>query len=152
MEILFYQNANNNSNLSFLLALARTGNQTTKQYNRIDISSVDCTEKLIQYFTRFPLKGERRINFLRWARVHGYKKRGLRLNKSSASKLVQLMNHLLPLEEGLPHNSISPITTEEILLSESFCEIEEDLFNPLDSLNNLNKINNLNSSSYDSED
>lgn len=88
------------------------GNNRTKKYNRLEISSVDCTEKLINYFVRFPLKGERRIHFLRWARVYGYKKRGLRLNPSSASKLARLINNLLPEDSALENY---PVTTKHVL-------------------------------------
>ena len=89
-----------------------SGNNNTKKYNRLEISSIDATEKLINYFVRFPLKGERRISFLRWARVYGYKKRGLRLNESSASKLVRLINNLLP-EDSPLENFV--VTTKHVL-------------------------------------
>jgi hypothetical protein len=88
------------------------GNDRTKKYNRLEISSLNSTEKLINYFVRFPLRGERRISFLRWARVYGYKKRGLRLNESSASKLARLINNLLP-EDSLIENF--PVTTKHVL-------------------------------------
>ena len=81
------------------------GNKQTKKYNRLEITSVPGTEKLINYFVRFPLKGKRRICFLRWARVFGYKKRGLRLNASSASKLARLIYNLLPDDSPLENYS-----------------------------------------------
>ena len=89
-----------------------SGNNNTKKYNRLEISSIDGTEKLINYFVRFPLKGERHISFLRWARVYGYKKRGLRLNESSASKLAHLINNLLPEDSPLEN---FPVTTKHVL-------------------------------------
>lgn len=82
------------------------GNNRTKKYNRLEITSVPGTEKLINYFVRFPLKGERRICFLRWARVFGYKKRGLSLNASSASKLARLIYNLLPDDSPLENYTV----------------------------------------------
>jgi hypothetical protein len=75
----------------FLVHPSRT---RRKSYGRLSVTSTQGTEKLISYFTRFPLKGERRISFLRWARVYGYKKRGIPLTEASAARFARLIYNL----------------------------------------------------------
>ena len=65
-----------------------------KPYSRLSVTSTQGTEKLINYFTRFPLKGERRISFLRWTRIYGYKKRGIPLTEASAARFARLIDNL----------------------------------------------------------
>lgn len=75
-----------------------TNRYTPTKYNRLEICKMECIEKFIFYFMSFPLKGKRKIDFLRWARVYGYKKRKLKLSERSAKKLTRLINNLLPSE------------------------------------------------------
>lgn len=65
-------------------------------YNRIEICGAEQTEKLIQYFTNFPLKGHKKIDYIRWVRVHHYKNMHVQITESAAQKLARL---LLSIEE-----------------------------------------------------
>ena len=68
--------------------------KSNKKYNRLEICNPESTEILIDYFTRFPLKGIRKLSFLRWTRVHQYKKQNRQLTERTATKLARLIEQL----------------------------------------------------------
>lgn len=75
-----------------------TNGVTVKKYQRLEISNPPARHILIEYFTRFPLVSKhKRIQFLRWERVHGYQQRGEVLTEKSAKKLQNL---ILALQES----------------------------------------------------
>jgi hypothetical protein len=70
----------------------RTNGVSVKKYQRLEISNMPAIHILIEYFTRFPLVSKnKRIEFLRWERVHGYQQRGEVLTEKSAKKLQTLI-------------------------------------------------------------
>jgi hypothetical protein len=72
--------------------------KTLKKYQRLEILNAKSRDILIDYFTCFPLVSKnKRIDFLRWERVHGYQQRGEVLTQKSAQKLQDL---LLALQES----------------------------------------------------
>ena len=71
-----------------------TNGKSKTLYDRVEIAQDECIDKLIQYFTRFPLKGLRRIACLRWARVNAYRKQGLTVCAVGAEKLARLLENL----------------------------------------------------------
>jgi hypothetical protein len=68
--------------------------ESSKAYNRLEIHGSGCTQLLINYFTAFPLQGVRKIDCLRWARVHGYKLRHVILTERAAKRLARLIYSL----------------------------------------------------------
>lgn len=74
--------------------------QTTKiQYNRLEIVDPVCLSKLIDYFSKFPLRGVRKIACLRWARVFGYNQQQRVLTEKAAAKLARLVESLTEPED-----------------------------------------------------
>ncbi len=71
-----------------------TNGKTTLRYNRLEVHSSESTDLLIKYFTLFPLKGIRKIDLLRWARVHAYKNRHVVTTEAAAEKLARLLFNL----------------------------------------------------------
>ena len=53
-----------------------------------------CTLILIKYFSKYPLKGVRKIDCLRWARVYGYNQQQRVISDKAAAKLARLVNSL----------------------------------------------------------
>jgi hypothetical protein len=98
-----------------------TNGYTQKLYNRLEITSSQATSVLIDYFTRFPLKGNRRIDCLRWARVHGYKIRYVVLNEGAGETLAGLLRKLQYPGEATPLSKIAV----------DFSFDEKELFNNL---------------------
>nr|YP_009184708.1 putative LAGLIDADG homing endonuclease [Oogamochlamys gigantea]ALO62829.1 putative LAGLIDADG homing endonuclease [Oogamochlamys gigantea] len=95
-----------------------TNGHTKKLYNRLEITSIEATDVLIDYFNRFPLKGTRHIACLRWARVHFYKKRHVVLNAGAAKTLAGLLEKLQdPGEAILLEAAASLSVAEEQVLS-----------------------------------
>jgi hypothetical protein len=98
-----------------------TNGYIQKLYNRLEITSSQATSVLIDYFTRFPLKGKRRIDCLRWARVHGYKIRYVVLNEGAGETLTGLLKKLQDPGETTPLSKIAV----------DFSFDEKELFNNL---------------------
>lgn len=71
-----------------------TNGYTLKKYNRLEIHKEECINILIAYFTKYPLKGERKISCLRWARVHAYKEQHVATTERAAIKLARLISTL----------------------------------------------------------
>jgi hypothetical protein len=71
-----------------------TNSRTDVRYNRLEISNAKSRNLIIQYFERFPFKGEKNISFNRWVRIHGYYQRGQKLTEKSANKLKRLLDKL----------------------------------------------------------
>jgi hypothetical protein len=76
-------------------------NQTLQEYMRLEITNMRSRKLIISYFNKFPFLGEKKIDFLRWQRVHGYHERGEKLSEKSAKKLQQL---ILKLDESVNSN------------------------------------------------
>jgi hypothetical protein len=98
---------------------AITNGKTAFRYNRLEIYKAESTDLLIKYFTQFPLKGIRKIDLLRWARVHAYKNMHVVTTEAAAEKLAKL---LLNLQE--------PLIEEYDLLSvaNDFSDEEKNIF------------------------
>ena len=80
-------------------------------YFRLEICSLQAREQIIDYFTKFSLKGIKNIDYERWVRIHGYQKNNIRLKTSrSATKLQRL---ILSLEE---HHLLEFFTTNPSIL------------------------------------
>jgi len=97
-----------------------TNGTTSIVYNRLEVNKSDSIDILIQYFTKYPLKGNRRIDILRWARVHGYKNMQKVVTERAAEKLAKLISNLQ-----------EPALTESIDLSQysfDFSEEEKTIF------------------------
>lgn len=74
-----------------------TNGKTTTEYNRLEFASESCLEKILFYFTTFPLVGDKHIQFLRWKRLwmaRGKEKNGKRTEKS-ITKLKRLIGACL---------------------------------------------------------
>jgi hypothetical protein len=56
-------------------------------YSRLEINKAKSRALVIEYLTKFPLKGIRKVDFLGWVRVHQYQQQGLRLKEDSAKRL-----------------------------------------------------------------
>lgn len=106
-----------------------TNGTSNTKYNRMEICKSECTALLIQYFSRFPLKGSRKIDCLRWARVHAYKQYHVSITEKAAKKLAKL---ILSLQEpsnvnGLDFPSLKELATnfspEE---TEIFCSLTQN--------------------------
>jgi hypothetical protein len=100
---------------------AHTNGTTKKLYNRLEVTSSEATDVLIDYFKRFPLKGMRRIDCLRWARVHAYKMRYVVLNEGAAKTLAGLLKKLQ--DPGVLVTSVkrsSLFFSEEVFFSQVF--------------------------------
>ena len=82
----------NNSLSTFTLS------KTLKQYVRLEITNMKSRRLILAYFNKFPFLSQKKIDFLRWERIHGYQQRGERLSEKSAKKLQQL---LLELDENV---------------------------------------------------
>jgi hypothetical protein len=63
-------------------------------YTRLEISNVQSRILILDYFQNFPLLTTKKVDFLRWQRVHGYQQRGVRLSEKSAKKLKVLLDKL----------------------------------------------------------
>lgn len=63
-------------------------------YNRLEICESAQIEILIRYFEKYPLRGSRHIDFLRWVRVHAYKKMKRVVSEKAAQKLATLLRNL----------------------------------------------------------
>ena len=97
-----------------------TNGKTVTQYYRVEIYKKECVEKLVQYFSSFPLKGIRRIDCLRWARVFAYKMQKRSSNLVGAEKLARLLENLQdPGEDILLKDYINAFTPEEWEVLES---------------------------------
>jgi len=84
------------------LSQLTNGTSNTK-YNRMEICQSESTALLIQYFSRFPLRGSRKVDCLRWARVHAYKQCHVSITEKAAKKLAKLILSLQePNDGGLP--------------------------------------------------
>lgn len=70
-----------------------TNNRTTVRYNRLEIANAKSRNYIIKYFERFPFKGEKKLWFERWKKVHGYQQRGQKLTEKSATKLKRLLDN-----------------------------------------------------------
>lgn len=72
-----------------------TNGKTKRLYNRLELASVSSLERLLDYFTKFPLVGEKHIVFLRWKRVWGarerLKEKDVILTEKSKIKLQHLI-------------------------------------------------------------
>jgi hypothetical protein len=68
-----------------------TNNVSSKKYNRLEVTRTECLLRLVNYFNKFPLKGSRKIDYLRWVRVLRYKQENLCLTEKSAEKLAKLV-------------------------------------------------------------
>jgi hypothetical protein len=71
-----------------------TNGQSPTKYNRMEVHSEESINKAIAYFARFPLKGQRRIDAFRWARVQGYKTLRKSVDEASAETLANLVYEL----------------------------------------------------------
>nr|ALO21458.1 putative LAGLIDADG homing endonuclease [Lobochlamys culleus] len=71
-----------------------TNGKSNFLYNRLEITSTESTQILIQYFTEFPLKGIRKIDLLRWVRVQAYKNMFVVVSEKAAEKLARLITNL----------------------------------------------------------
>jgi hypothetical protein len=92
-----------------------------KEYNRLEISKIECIEVLNSYFLKFPLKGQRLIDYLRWARVHGYKQRHVHLSERSATKLARLIQKLeTPYWDKSPNLDFQEQISSEIKTIQAF--------------------------------
>jgi hypothetical protein len=98
-----------------------TNGITTTRYNRMEINKEECIEKLLQYFSKFPLKGARKIDCLRWARVHAYKTCHVVATETAAKKLARLLLTLQEPSTDLPLN----------IFSQQFNKEETEIFNEL---------------------
>ncbi len=85
-----------------------TNGITNVSYNRLEITNMQSIDLLIDYFTKFPLKGFRKIEMLRWARVHGYKNMHVIVTETAAQKLANL---LLNLEEPAENISLKTLAS-----------------------------------------
>jgi len=65
-----------------------TNGKTKKLYNRLELTDPQHLEVLILYFSKYPLKGCKKIDALRWARVFGYKKQQRVLTEKARAKLA----------------------------------------------------------------
>lgn len=71
-----------------------TSTNTSKQYFRLEITNIKSRKLILAYFNKFPFLSQKKIDFLRWERIHGYQQRGERLSEKSAKKLQQLILEL----------------------------------------------------------
>ena len=78
-----------------------TNGTTDVCYNRLEIQKAECIEILIQYFHKYPLKSIRKIDMLRWARVHAYKNMHVVATEAAAEKLARLIKNLQEPLDGL---------------------------------------------------
>ena len=65
-------------------------------YNRLDFASENCLQKILSYFERYKLYGEKRLTFLRWRRVYEMREKlknteKLLLSEKSIKKLKRLI-------------------------------------------------------------
>lgn len=98
-----------------------TNGTSSTQYNRLEISQENCIEILTNYFTKFPLKGVRKIDCLRWARVYAYKTRHVATTERAAEKLARLV---LALQE--PSTDLALNT-----FAHNFSDEENEIFSSL---------------------
>lgn len=97
-----------------------TNGKTQELYNRLEIFSSESTEILINYFSKFQLRGIRKIDSLRWARVHGYKNLRRVLTEKAALKLANLVLNLNePLTDINLKNFSTNFSNSEITIFES---------------------------------
>lgn len=92
-----------------------TNGKSDFRYNRLEINNAASIQILIQYFSKFPLKGNRKIYLLRWARVHAYKNMHVVVTETAAEKLARLINNLQEPVNGLT-------------LAQDFSEEEKTIF------------------------
>jgi hypothetical protein len=71
-----------------------TNGRSDYKYNRLEICNSEKIEILIQYFNKYPLRGYRKIDLLRWVRVHGYKNMHRVVTQKAAEKLATLIANL----------------------------------------------------------
>lgn len=98
-----------------------TNGKTSVCYNRIEILNIKSSEKILQYFEKFPLKTKRKIDYSRWVRVHSYKNMHVVLTDKAAIKLARLV---LNIEEPFfgefeNSNSVFFLSEEEISIFEN---------------------------------
>jgi hypothetical protein len=98
-----------------------TNGKTSVCYNRIEILNIKSSEKIFQYFEKFPLKTKRKIDYSRWVRVHSYKNMHVVLTDKAAIKLARLV---LNIEEPFfgefeNSNSVFFLSEEEISIFEN---------------------------------
>ncbi len=89
--------------------------KTSFFYNRIEIQSGEASQKIFNYFQRFPLKSNRQIDYSRWVRVHNYKNMHVVFTEAAANKLARLV---LSIEE--------PSCFEIVENKNSFFELSEE--------------------------
>jgi len=93
-----------------ILSQYTNGTSDTK-YNRMEICKSESTALLIQYFSRFPLRGSRKIDCLRWARVHAYKQCHVSMTEKAAKKLAKLILSLREPNHGLGFPTLKQLAT-----------------------------------------
>lgn len=71
-----------------------TNGRTKKRYNRLEMSSVTCILKVIDYLQNYPLLGKRQITFLRWARLFNYRVESYPVTEKSTAKLKRLVSNI----------------------------------------------------------
>jgi hypothetical protein len=101
-----------------------TNGRTKVLYNRLTITPSNCINLLLNYFTKFPLKGSKNIDLLRFARIHGYKQMQRVVTEKAAERLAKL---ILSLQDPNYSNSIDLET-----FSTAFSEKEKNAFINLD--------------------
>jgi len=113
-----------------------TNGVTTKMYNRVEITASESIELVLNYFSKFPLRGCKKIDCLRLARVYGYKKRHVVLSDKAAKRLVRLLHSL---EEPTTNMTLNEF-------ADAFSQEEETIFKelPLNQRNPLTSIFNPN--------
>ena len=112
-----------------------TNGKTKKIYNRLEINALESIELVLNYFSKYPLRGCRKIDCLRLARVLGYKKRHVVLSDKAAKRLVRLLDSLEEPSMAMPVNTFV----------NAFSPEEEKIFNelPLNQRNPNYKQSNL---------
>ena len=69
-----------------------TNAYTDVLYDRMDIASIECREKIVAYLTTFPFVGTKQASYFQWLRVHEYTKLQLKPSLSDAKKLAELIS------------------------------------------------------------
>jgi len=90
-----------------------TNGATPVRYNRLEIYKSESITLLIQYFSQFPLKGIRKIDLLRWARVHAYKNMHMVATEAAGQKLARLLSNLQEPNVEVPLSTYAQNFSEE---------------------------------------
>lgn len=86
-----------------------TNGKTTTKYNRLEFASEPCLEKILFYFTTFPLVGDKHIVFLRWKRLWGAREKATKgcssgvLTEKSITKLKRLISAVKKQNDDIVH-------------------------------------------------